>query len=305
MRSFLYALVLAGFVNSAWAQAFPDFLKNIFPQLPVPGGGQQQQQQPQGQPKQGPQSQPQKQPQPQPGGFFADTPIEEELTIGKQLAGTYLGAMPLVKNDKLQAYVNKVGRWLATQSERSDLKWYFGVMDSADINAFSLPGGYVFITMGLYAKLSNEAELAGVLGHEIGHVLMKHHLKVLKQSQLISAVSGLIAREVGKDGETMGLNFLANGAQAMARGLDKESEHEADRIGVVLATRAGYEPYGLPNVLQKIGRVNPNDSAVALLFKTHPSPQERLGRLGDAMGASFDRYAEGKNGVERFASAPR
>lgn len=86
----------------------------------------------------------------------------------------------------------------------------------------------------------------------------------------------------------------------MARGLDKDAEYQADRIGVVLAARAGYDAYGLPMVLQEIGHAGLNDSSVALLFKTHPHPDTRLAELGDSMGETFDKYSEGKIVKDRF-----
>lgn len=236
---------------------------------------------------------------------FGEVPLEVELAIGRQLAGDLLGAARLAKDGNLQAYVNHVGRWIASHSERADLKWYFGVLDTQDINAFALPGGYVFVTEGLVKMLTSEAELAGVLAHEIGHVLMKHHIKLLQQSQLVNAFAGLATQRVARDQSLRSAairNLLGNGAQILARGLDKDAEMEADRIGVVLATRAGYYPYGLPTVLQMLDGKNPADGTVALLFKTHPPADERLAALGDAMGAGFDQYAQGKELRERFAS---
>ena len=109
---------------------------------------------------------------------------EEEVAIGRQAAGNILGAAPLVKDAKLQQYVNRVGRWIASQSERPDLDWHFGVIESNDLNAFAAPGGYIFVTKGLYRSLQSESELAGVLAHEVGHVIKKHHLKILQQSRL-------------------------------------------------------------------------------------------------------------------------
>lgn len=234
--------------------------------------------------------------------LFSSTSADEEVRIGRQLAGDLLGAVPLAKDAKLQRYVNEVGRWVASQSDRPDLKWYFGVLDSADVNAFALPGGYVFVTRGLVELLSSEAELAGVLGHEIAHVMLQHHLKVLKQSQMVGVASGVIGSQVGGRGlEGAAVQqLLGKGAEAVARGLDKSAEFEADRVGVVLATRAGYSPYGLPVALQKIAQRNPRDASLALLFKTHPLPQERLAKLGDAMGDSFDRYADGAELAQRF-----
>jgi predicted Zn-dependent protease len=232
-------------------------------------------------------------------GLLSDTSLDEEIQIGRRLAGNLLGAAPLVRDDSLQRYVNRVGRWVATQSERPQLKWYFGVLETADLNAFALPGGYVFITRGLLELMSDEAELAGVLGHEIAHVVLQHHLKVLKQSQAVNVVGNLFAQQKGNDLVAQAL--IGKGAEALTRGLDKGAEFDADLAGIVLATRAGYTPYGLPGVLRKIASRNPREASLTLLFKTHPLPQERLERLGDAMGASFDRYAEGRALRERFA----
>lgn len=288
MKKILLAIILTGFVGTASGQGFLDMLKKVIPQTPSAESTP-------------PPSQASSITQ-MLGGLFGSTSKEEEVEIGRQLAGNLLGAVPLVRDDKLQAYVNKVGRWLASQTDRADVNWYFGVIESDDINAFALPGGYVFVTRGLYNRLGSEAELAGVLGHEIGHIIMQHHLKVLRQSQVVGAGSGLLAGQIrgGGIGNAAAQNLLGNGAEALARGLDKDAEFEADRIGVVLATRAGYSPYGLPAVLQKIGRANAADSSVALLFKTHPSPQDRLSMLGDAMSDSFDQYADGQTLPDRL-----
>lgn len=231
-------------------------------------------------------------------GALRGVSTEEEVVIGRQIAGNLLGAAPLVKDDKLQAYVNRVGRWVALQSGRADLKWTFGVIESADINAFAAPGGYVFVTRGLYARLQDEAQLAGVLAHEVGHVEQKHHLKLLQQQQLLSAGSSILTKKL-KDKESV-QRLIGSGAEIFARGLDKSAEFEADRIGVVLATRAGYDSYGLPAVLQDIGAVSQDAGSVALLFKTHPHPDERLAQLGEAMGERFDRVKGARNLRERL-----
>lgn len=212
---------------------------------------------------------------------------EEEIAIGREIAGNLLGAAPLVKDRQLQKYVNNVGRWVASQSERPDLAWHFGVIESEDINAFAAPGGYVFVTRGLYRLLGNEAELAGVLAHEIGHIIRKHHLKILQQSQLVDLGGKLLAKQMGSDEKIHKL--IGSGAEIVSRSLDKNAEFEADRIAVVLAARAGYDAFGLPEILQEIGHSAAGDSgSVTLLFKTHPHPDERLNKLGDAVGSRFD-----------------
>lgn len=191
-----------------------------------------------------------------------------------------------MKDAKLQQYINRVGRWVASQSERSDLTWYFGVIASNDLNAFAAPGGYIFVTKGLYRTLRNESELVGVLAHEVGHVIKKHHLKILQQSRVVDMGSKVLAKKVGENEHIKKL--IGNGAEIFARSLDKNAEYEADRIAVVLAARAGYEPFGLPTVLQDIGHVAKDDSRVSLLFKTHPHPDDRLIHLGEAIDDRLD-----------------
>jgi predicted Zn-dependent protease len=211
---------------------------------------------------------------------------EEETAIGRQIAGSLLGAAPLVKDKQLQKYVNNVGRWVASQSERPDLAWHFGVIESNDINAFAAPGGYIFVTRGLYKLINDEAELAGVLAHEVGHVIRKHHLKILQQSQLVDLGGKALAKQTGDNDKIR--NLIGSGAEIVSRSLDKGAEFEADRIAVVLSARAGYNAFGLPEVLQEIGHTSSDDSSVALLFKTHPLPDARLAKLGDAMDTRFD-----------------
>lgn len=236
------------------------------------------------------------------------TSVEEEIAIGQEIAGRLLGAAPLVPDEALQQYVNKVGRWLSLHSGREELDWYFGVLDSDDVNAFAAPGGFIFLTRGLYARLTSEAELAGVLGHEIGHVVKRHHLGLIQKGKAIDIGTSLFSKKLGKlknehAGQAM-KTLIGSGAEILARGLDKDAEYQADRIGVVVASRAGYDPYGLPMVLQEIGHAGLGDSTVALLFKTHPHPNARLSSLGESMGEAFDRYTEGMIGKDRLYRIP-
>lgn len=230
--------------------------------------------------------------------LFGKTSLEDEVRVGKQVSGNLLGAAPLVRDDTLQQYVNTVGRWVAQQSGRPEVPWKFGVIESEDINAFAAPGGYVFLTKGLYKRLNNEAELAGVLAHEIAHVAKGHHMKVLKKSALISMVAQTASKEI--KGDAVVQNLIGNGAEIMARGLDKDAEFEADRIGVVFAARAGYEPWGLPSVLQDMASIDTKDGRLGLLYKTHPAAADRLARLGEAVGDRFDGLAAGKEFADRF-----
>ncbi|WP_374347521.1 M48 family metalloprotease [Chitinimonas sp.] len=227
----------------------------------------------------------------------------EEVEIGAGIASNLLGAAPLVKDAELQRYVNRIGTWLASQTERSGLKWHFAVIDSPNINAFAMPGGYIFITKGLFDRLRNESELAGVLAHEISHTLQKHHLKAIQGGMGREALGDLaqaVADKKGsRDSQLLSKAFKA-GTELYARGLDKGDEFEADRMGVVIAARGGYSPYGLVGVLQTLGEI-PTDGAFALMFKTHPTPSARLDELGAAMGDRFDGLEKTVDDVPRFA----
>ncbi len=233
----------------------------------------------------------------------ADVSEPQEIELGGGIASGLLGAAPLLDNPPLQRYLNRVGRWIALQTERPDIPWQFGVLDDSDINAFAAPGGYVFVTKGLMARINSEAELAGVLAHEISHVLRKHHLQAIKKntrSELLAALADDVIKSQGGDPR---LNKLVSaGTELYARGLDKDDEYEADRMGVVLAARAGYDPYGLPAVLQTLESINPNDSSLALMFKTHPSFTLRLALLQGEMSPALDMYDGQPDLSKRFSA---
>jgi predicted Zn-dependent protease len=206
---------------------------------------------------------------------------KEEITIGRDLAGRMLGQIQLVDDANVQAYVNRVGRWVASQSERPDLPWRFGVANAGNINAMAMPGGTILITRGLYDILDNEAQLAGVLGHEIAHVVKKHHIGVMQKQNLVSGAASLASsRTGGNQLQKVALDFFKN---LFISGLDKESEYEADAVGVILAARAGYNAFGLAEVLHKLNARGSSDPSVVDLFGSHPGPSDRLGKLGDLL----------------------
>jgi len=224
----------------------------------------------------------------------------EEIAIGRDLAATLVGAAPLVNDVRMQRYVNNVGRWLAAQSERPDLPWQFGVLDAPQLNAFAVPGGTIFITRGLLERMRNEAELAGVLGHEIVHVVKKHHLKAIQKGAGTALLGDVASMAVKNKNAGANEKLVSFGKEMYARGLDKGDEFEADRLGVVYAARAGYDPYGLPSVLQTLQSINTQDSAVALMFKTHPAPGDRLDQLSEKMQPTLDAYSSQPNLADRF-----
>src|SRR5262249_49900204 len=131
---------------------------------------------------------------------LAGLDVKQEIEIGTLLAGRVLGAAPLVPDRNLQTYVNQVGRWIASQTERPDLPWRFGVIESAGINAFAAPGGFVLVTRGLYELLDDEAQLAAVLAHEIAHVVKRHHVIGMQQKAGLNVIAGLLAQRARGQG---------------------------------------------------------------------------------------------------------
>ncbi|MFP5384368.1 MAG: M48 family metalloprotease [Gammaproteobacteria bacterium] len=220
----------------------------------------------------------------------------DEERLGREIAGRLLGAAPLVDDDAVQRYVNRVGRYVAARSSRPDLNWTFGVIESPTVNAFAAPGGYVFVTRGLYAMLQSEAELAGVLGHEIAHVTERHHVKLLQKQRAIAAGQDVLASKAGSDSVKA---LVGNGAEIFARSLDKASEYDADRIGVQYSARGGYDVFALPAVLDRMGADSSADK-FTLLYKTHPLPAERLNALDTAIGNRLDKLAPGATLEQRL-----
>ena len=229
-----------------------------------------------------------------------------EIELGHGMMETLLGARPLLADAEVQRYVNFVGAWVAAQSDRPGLPWRFAVNDSDHVNAFAAPGGYVIVTRGMINTLRSEAELAGVLGHEIGHVIRKHHLAALRKGAFMNLLgAGAAAGAAGKSSGELVQALVGPTKDLYARGLDKDDEFEADRVGIVLAARAGYDPYGLPAALQTLAKIKPDDPYLALLFKTHPNPGARLDQLALAMGSGFDRFQGSRQNADRFRYATR
>lgn len=223
----------------------------------------------------------------------ADIPVEEEIEIGGLVMSNLLGAAPLVADGELQRYVNRVGMWVAQQTERADLPWRFGVIESENVNAFAAPGGYILMTRGLFMSLNSEAELAGVLGHEIAHVIEKHHLNALKKNARLDLLGGVMskaAEKKGKDKKKVG-KIISAGTELYARGLDRQDEFDADRMGVVYAARAGYDPYALLDVLTTLDSIKADTPSIALLVKTHPPFRQRLELLDLAIEGRLDAFA--------------
>ena len=204
----------------------------------------------------------------------------QEIAMGKEADQEAIGAYGLYPDPKVQAYVERLGKGLAAKSERPDLPWSFKVVDDPTVNAFALPGGYIYVTRGIMAHLRSEAELVAVLGHEIGHVTGRHSASQMSKQTL--AMGGLVLgmavkpelqRFAGLAQQGLGLLFLKFG---------RDDENQADQLGLRYMTRQAYDPREMLEVfgvLDGVARAEGGGSSMPDWLSTHPSPGNRLARI--------------------------
>jgi predicted Zn-dependent protease len=203
---------------------------------------------------------------------------QEEIDLGRQISEKIRQRYGVVQSVEVHKYVTLVGAVLATSSSRPNLPWTFIVLDTDAVNAFAAPGGYVHITKGALAQIKNEAELAGVLGHELTHVTEKHTIAAIKKG----TAADLAVSASGKGGGfTQG--FIDKAKDAILNGFGQKEELEADAKGIVLASKAGYAPTGLPEFLEALVARNKNSTEQKGLFASHPAMDERLKKLQDTI----------------------
>ncbi len=231
---------------------------------------------------------------------------EQEIAIGSEAGPEFLeqGGGEL-KDPVINEYVENIGRRMAAISEFPDLPWAFHVMDSEVINAFALPGGKVFISRGLLAEMTNEAQLAGVLGHEIGHVTARHAND--RYAQQI-AVTGLVvgasvaASQSDSDAVRYGVpagTGLAGTLWTLSYG--RNQEHESDSLGLRYMTRVGYDPMGQAQVMRILDQASEGPRPPEFL-STHPEPGNRAGRLEQIIQ---QEYAHTQNNPNFVLNAQR
>ncbi|HEX4962779.1 MAG TPA: M48 family metalloprotease [Thermoanaerobaculia bacterium] len=210
---------------------------------------------------------------------------QEEIAMGREADQDIVGHVGLYDNPAVQAYVSDLGKKLAAQSERPNLPWSFKVLDDPAINAFALPGGYVYVTRGILTHLGSEAELATVMGHEIGHVTARHSVSQMSKKRLAAASIG-VALILADSKEALALAGVA----ALGMGLvflsySRSDESQADQLGLRYAQRAGYDLRESPEVFRLLDRVAQNDARIEgtgrlpRWLSTHPDPGSRRERL--------------------------
>lgn len=231
--------------------------------------------------------------------------IRAEISFGREIAARVFGREPLYDHAELTRYVSLVGNALALNSSRPELQFYFAVLDSPLANAYSAPGGYVFITRGALKKMTSETELAAVLAHEIAHVQQRHIVNALNiRAQEDNKLGAWMAALVGGSGETAKVAFFQAVDKAtdllFVEGFNIRDELDSDRVALLLLANTGYDPGALRSVLQRVDAdiaITPKDAK-----RTHPSSAERMSVLNESLQKSGMTPTADPRWQQRFTS---
>lgn len=222
-----------------------------------------------------------------------------EIAMGREADEQIVASMGVVDDPELAAYVSGIGREMAAVSERPDLPWTFRVIDDPTVNAFALPGGFIYVTRGMLTHLDSEAQLAGIFGHEIGHVTAKHSVNRMSRAQLAQLGLGVgmvlfpSLRDFG--------GIAGAGMQILFLKFGRDDEHQSDELGVRYMSRLGYEPAQLAGVFAMLERKSDEaGGALPSWASTHPAPEDRQERIL-ALADSFP----GADRVDRTALLAR
>jgi predicted Zn-dependent protease len=235
---------------------------------------------------------------------------EQEIQMGLQAHRDILKQKKPYNNARLQSYVSSLGQQLASKSHRSNIRYTFTVLDDPSVNAFALPGGYVYITTGIMAYLNSEGELAGVLGHEIGHITAKHGVQQASAGMATSVLLDLVTKQAGGNSKV-----LSQLGSALLSGYGRKHELEADRLGAKYLADVGYSPKNMMDVIgvlkaqevyasRQQGRTGGSYHG---LFPSHPSNDQRLQEVINAakkissassLPANRDAYLKQINGLK-------
>jgi len=204
---------------------------------------------------------------------------DDEVAFGRASAARLAKDMPMLDDPVIDSYLATVGGDLAKNSRRNNLTYHFRVMDSPQVNSFALPGGYIFVTRGLLDFVQSESELAGVLAHEVSHVVARHGSDELSRQLIAAHLATQGARVVGLSDESALKMLDTIGGPVAAfiqHPLNQEQELEADRLGVYNMYRAGWNPNGYQRALERYRDSSPNNGLLAALLSNHPPAQVRI-----------------------------
>ena len=214
---------------------------------------------------------------------------QQEVDMGAQYSAQINQQLPIVGDPELNRYINVLGDSIARLTSRTDIPdWHFYIVDSKEVNAFAVPGGYVYVNRGLIERTQRMDQLAGVLGHEIGHVVRRHSIKQMQQQQGANLGVTLACVLTSVCNNQAGQAAIQVGGTALFARFSRGDENEADEEGVRNVIRAGISPNGIPEMFQiLINERNSNPGAVESWFATHPLEEDRIAATR-AMIAAYD-----------------
>jgi predicted Zn-dependent protease len=207
----------------------------------------------------------------------------QEMQLGAQIDQGFINqGLRISRNVELTNYVNRIGQNVARNSRRPNLKYIFRVVEDNNINAFTHVGGYIYVNTGLLKAADNEAQVAGVIGHEVGHIVGRHSLNQIRQSMIAQGISAI----AGVDRNTIVQVALDLG---LRRPKSRQDEYEADRFGLENIIRTGYAPSGMPEFMKKLQ----SSSSPPEFLSTHPAVPERVNRLQQMIPTEYKQRTEG------------
>jgi predicted Zn-dependent protease len=221
---------------------------------------------------------------------------EQEIQIGEQYAPQIESQMGgRIQNESMQNYINSVGQSLAKVSHRADWQFHFAALEDKSTNAFALPGGYIFITRGMLENLNSEAQLAGILAHEIVHVVARHSTEQMsKQIGFEILLSAITSEDTSRTVVTMAdLTWQIIGLK-----YSRDDEKEADLAGLDYMVAVGYNPYGMREVMQILQELQ--KTRIIEFLSTHPSPENRLVYISDKIRIKYFNLDQMKVGSDDY-----
>jgi predicted Zn-dependent protease len=203
----------------------------------------------------------------------------QEIQMGQQASKEVAQSIGLYDDAKVQSYVADIGKRMAAESERPHLPWEFHVVDDASVNAFAIPGGFIYVTRGLMSAINTEAELASVIGHEIGHVTHRHSVQQISKAQLAQlglGIGSILSSDIARFGQ-----LASAGLSILFLKYGRDAEHQADQAGFRYALNENYDVREAPKVFQTLSRISEagNGGKLPEWLSTHPNPENRIERL--------------------------